>query len=223
MIGEMVAVVVLGSPVLEGTVWLDDPVPPKSAVDMSSDPVCQRLGARAPRPDEHRLADAFVWLDAPPRRSNEPLEPQTVVIQGCRFVPHVLGLQTGQRLRIHNLDPTLHHVSAPGFFDWVLPKGALPRSIVLNEPRIMVELRDGAHPWMAAYVGVLQHSHFAVTNAEGAFVIDLNGLEPGVRRIRFWHEVMGPRSRSIEVPPGGESPEAIRWTFSLQDPTEAQP
>ena len=45
------------------------------------------------------------------------------------------------------------------------------------------------HGWMNAYVGVLDHPYFAVTDKDGKF--DLKTLPPGTYTIEAWHEKLG--------------------------------
>jgi hypothetical protein len=208
----------LAAPWLEGSVRLDDRVPPQTAVDMAADPACQRLRAPEPPVDREHLHDVFVWLEAPPSSSPPPSEPAVLTLDACRFRPRVLGMQRGQVLSILNRDPTLHHVQAEGLFDWVLPRQGDHRSLVMDRARVMFELRDATHPWMHGYVGVVPHPYFDVTGSDGRFSIDVAGLPPGEIRLRFWHVWVGPRVRTVVLMAEGRDPEPVHVTFTRGEP-----
>ena len=66
----------------------------------------------------------------------------------------------------------------------------------------MVPFKCDVHGWMNAYVGVLEHPYFAVTDKDGKFT--LKGLPPGTYTIEAWHEKLGTqtaRSRSARRKP----------------------
>jgi len=62
---------------------------------------------------------------------------------------------------------------------------------------VMVPLKCDVHPWMNAYVGVLDHPYFAVTGTDGKF--DLRTLPPGTYTIEAWHEKLGTMTQSVTI------------------------
>jgi hypothetical protein len=50
---------------------------------------------------------------------------------------------------------------------------------------------------MNAFIGVLPHSFFAVTGADGSF--SLKGLPPGTYTIEAWHEKYGTQTATVTV------------------------
>ena len=54
---------------------------------------------------------------------------------------------------------------------------------------VMVPFKCDVHGWMNAYVGVLDHPYFAVTDKDGKF--ELKALPPGTYTIEAWHEKLG--------------------------------
>jgi hypothetical protein len=64
----------------------------------------------------------------------------------------------------------------------------------------MVRLGCDVHPWMTAWVGVVEHPFFAVTDAEGRF--EIAGVPAGSYTISAWHERLGTIERKVTVQKG---------------------
>jgi hypothetical protein len=130
-----------------------------------------------------------------------PTTPVMLDQKGCRYIPHVFGVQVGQPVQIANSDPTLHNVnSAPqnnrGFnFGQSPSTPAVTRTF--DKPEIGVPFRCDVHTWMNAYAGVVAHPFFAVTADDGTF--EIKGLPPGTYTIEAWHEQLGTQTQSVTV------------------------
>ena len=87
--------------------------------------------------------------------------------KGCHYVPHVLGVQVGQSVEIVNSDPTLHNVHALAKanqeFNQGQPLPGMKFTRQFSTREVMVPFKCDVHPWMHAWVGVLDHPYFAVT------------------------------------------------------------
>lgn len=57
---------------------------------------------------------------------------------------------------------------------------------VFKQPEFKINLHCFMHPWMSAYVHVLEHPFFAVTGPDGTFTIE--GLAPGEYELTVLHE-----------------------------------
>ena len=75
---------------------------------------------------------------------------------------------------------------------------------------VMVPFKCDVHPWMFAWVGVVDHPFFAVTGADGSF--NLEGLPPGTYTVEAWHESLGAQTQTVTI---GEQ-ETGDITFSFQ-------
>jgi hypothetical protein len=64
---------------------------------------------------------------------------------------------------------------------------------------VMIPFKDNGHPWERAYLGVLDHPFFAVTDRNGAFTI--SGVPPGEYRLAAWHEKYGEQVVHISLEP----------------------
>jgi hypothetical protein len=69
------------------------------------------------------------------------------------------------------------------------------RTFVTRE--VMVPFKCNVHAWMQAYVGVLEHPYFAVSDGSGRF--SLPPLPAGTYTIETWHERFGTQTRQVTV------------------------
>ena len=75
---------------------------------------------------------------------------------------------------------------------------------VYTKPEVFVQAKCSVHPWMGAYVAVMEHPFFSVTNTQGEFSI--KDLPPGKYTIEAWHEVFGTQKQEITVIENGMTP-----------------
>ncbi len=149
----------------------------------------------------------------------------------CLMTPHVLGIVKGTDLAIKNSDPLLHnmHAAADGttVFNLALPiQGqTIKRRVRVRNPGV-VRVTCDSHPHMGAYLLVLDHPYFAITDENGAYTIA--DIPPGKYKLTIWHEswkVVGhdkdkrpmygrptAQTREIEVPAKG----TMRVNFELK-------
>src|ERR1043165_1095257 len=95
------------------------------------------------------------------------------------------GFNTGQPIPGMIQKPTFHH------------------------KEVMVPFKCDVHGWMNAYVGVLDHPFFAVTDKDGKF--SLKGLPPGTYTIEAWHEKAGTQTAQVTV--GAKETKQANFTF----------
>lgn len=193
-----------------GTVMVEGTVPPAEVIRLDADPKCLALAEGEERRaesivvgDDNTLQNVFVYVkDGLPGRLY-PIPSETVVLdqQKCRYVPRVLGIQVGQALTIRNSDPLLHNVRSEGAINEPFDIGTpvqgveVKRTFVTRE--VMVPFKCNVHAWMNAYVGVLEHPFFAVSDGKGRF--SLQQLPPGTYTIEVWHERFGTQTQEVTV------------------------
>jgi len=131
---------------------------------------------------------------------------------GCSYIPHVLGVQTGQDIVIRNSDGILHNIH---------PMPTNNRPFNLGQPvemettrqfatsEIMIPVECDVHDWMLGYIGVVDHPFFAVTGTDGSF--EISGLPAGDYVVEAWHELYGTQTISVSVPEDGT--EQIEFTY----------
>lgn len=195
---------------ITGKIVVDGTVPPAEIIRLDGDPKCVALAADEQRRteyvvmgDDNALQNVFVYVKdgLPARLYPVPSEPAVLDQQKCRYVPRVLGVQVGQQLTIKNSDPLLHNVRAEGTINEPFDVGTpvqgmeVKRTFVTRE--VMVPFKCNVHSWMNAYVGVLEHPFFAVSDASGRF--SLPQLPPGTYTIEIWHERFGTQTQQVTV------------------------
>ncbi len=197
---------------ITGTISLNGKAPTRRQVKMSADPQCE-----AANPDG-RLGEVFVVNDGKvqnvfvyvkeglgDKNFEAPKEPAKINQHGCMYTPHVVGVMAGQTLEILNSDGTLHNVhSLPKNskqFNSAMPMKGMKIKKKFASPEIMVRMKCDVHPWMSAYVGVLDHPFFAVSGSDGSYTI--KGLPAGTYTIEAWHEKMGTQTQSVTVGDSG--------------------
>ncbi len=121
--------------------------------------------------------------------------------RNCQYEPRVVGARVGQRVEFINSDPVFHNVRAiaknNAEFNIAMPNQNDRITQVFSKPEILLETKCSVHPWMSAWIAVVDHPYFSVTNAQGEF--EIKGLPPGNYTVEFWHEVFGVQTREIMV------------------------
>jgi hypothetical protein len=132
-------------------------------------------------------------------------EPTRLVLDNlkCAFTPHVQAAMIGSELLLKNSDPILHTVHArlgkETLFNVGLPRW---RQVTkrLDRPGVVRIDCDVLHTWMSAAIVVTDTPHFAVTDANGGFVIQ--GLPVGRYVANVWHEKLGLKTAPLSVGAG---------------------
>ncbi|MSO60740.1 MAG: hypothetical protein EXQ50_01390 [Acidobacteria bacterium] len=208
-----------GPGIVAGTITFEGTPPPVRPLRMDSDPLCvpgpgavSELLVVGP---DHGLKNVFVYVKdgLGARTYATPATPVLLDQKGCQYLPHVVGVQVGQTIKISNSDALVHNVHAvPSVnreFNFGQPATVPPVPRVFDRPEIGVPIRCDVHGWMNAYANVVPHPFFAVTREDGRF--EIKGLPPGSYTIEVWHEQLGTQSQSITV--DGSAPAKMTATF----------
>ena len=201
-----------GSATIRGTVTFTGSAPAQERVRMDADPQCL-LQHKEPVHKEDvvvnpngtlRYVFVYVKQGLEDRTFQTPSQSVTLDQHGCMYRPHVLGMQVNQPLEIVNSDPTLHNVNCKPAkskpFNIAQPVKGMKTTKTFTAPEIMVKCACNVHPWMATYIGVVNHPYFGVSGEDGSFT--LAGLPPGHYTLEAWHEKLGTQTQTVSVGDG---------------------
>jgi len=145
-----------------------------------------------------------------------PSKPAVLDQKGCMYTPHVVPIMIGQQLDVKNSDAFMHNVHSLPFdndpFNFAQPgvgeqkKG--PFTKVEN-----IQVKCDVHPWMKAWVVVLDNPYFAVTNEDGKYTIDTKGLADGTYEIVAWQEKYQESKPQQVTIKGGKAEKAVDFKF----------
>ncbi len=214
--GSAVAAPATGS--IAGEVRWTGAAPARAALDRASDPVC----ARTQRTGEDVVVEAGRVRDVHVRLENgsagthaAPTAPAVVIQSECMYGPRVVGVVAGQPLEIRNADATFHNVrgNLGSKILWNLGQAAQQPPLTrkdLGKPGDVVSLHCDVHPWMAGWAVISDHPFFAVTGANGAFV--LKDVPVGSYTVEAWHPTLGVKTAKVKVKKGKTTKAAFAFT-----------
>jgi plastocyanin len=161
------------------------------------------------------LRDVVVVLaDAPAQPKAEKAEPVVMDQRDMLFVPRVVAVRHGQAVRFENSDLFNHSVMTASpvqddqFNVFVLPGRPLEHVFALQKHP--VQIGCSLHAWMRAWIFVVPHPWFAVSDAKGAFTIEK--IPPGKYTLWLCHPDTGQQERrTVDVEPERTTELTIVW------------
>jgi hypothetical protein len=217
---------------ITGTISFTGTAPAPKGISMDADPVCS-----SSNPDPHaedivvngdKLANVLVYIKDGKAgdksikgfKFDPPSTPATLDQHGCHYVPHVLAMQVNQPFNIVNSDPTAHNVNVDARqnekFNQGQAPGAAPITKQFRREETVIPVKCNQHPWMRAYIGVLSHPFFAVTDKDGHF--EIKGVPPGTYTVVAWHEKY-PKGQTQPVTVGASEAKQTNFSFAAEQLT----
>ena len=183
---------------VKGTVKFDGKQIPRKPIRMNADPVCEKAHQDAALSQKwvfgsnDTLQNVFVWVSKglEGKTFDTPTTPAVLDQRGCMYIPHVSGIVVNQPLEIRSSDDTLHNINFKsdknGTFNLGMPVKGMKETKTFTKEEVGMTYKCDVHPWMNAFMHVVPHPFFAVTQEYGTFT--LKGLPPGEYELSVWHE-----------------------------------
>jgi plastocyanin len=143
------------------------------------------------------LGNVFVYVSKGLEGKKFPVPTETPELnqKGCMYEPYMIGAMVGQTVKIKNSDPVLHNVHAlpraegNTEFNFGQPNVGMTDETTFTKKittkEVLVKIKCDVHDWMLAYVGVMDHPFFAVTDKDGNYKI--KGLPAGEYTVTAYH------------------------------------
>lgn len=205
-----------------GSINVTGNIPKPKRIDMSADPACQVVN-REPVTDflitnEGGLVNAFIYVkNSEVLKAHSFEQPESEVVlrrRNCHYSPHVLALRVRQKLVIPNDDQTFHNTHPVPKLnpEWnqTQPPGTPPLEKVFTRPEQLIPFKCNQHPWEKAYVAVMDHPFFAISDEFGNY--EIRGLPPGTYTLVAWHELLG--EQQVELTVGDGEHRRTDFTFA---------
>src|SRR5215217_1178794 len=188
---------------VSGVISYNGTPPAAKKIDTTADPVCGQKNPNLTTDDtvvkDGKLANTFVYVKEGTVEGGKkigdfawatPTSEVQLDQNGCHYAPHVLGVQVNQKLKITNSDATQHNIHPTPKLnqEWnqTQANGAPPIEKAFTRSEVLIPVKCNQHPWMKAYIGVMKHPFFSVSNDTGAF--EIKGLPPGTYTVVAWRE-----------------------------------
>lgn len=209
---------------LKGRIVFPGDIPDQSQLAITRDEeVCGELGLLNETIIVNRqnrgMQNVVVWLSS---KKQVPVHPSLADVskpvqldnKGCRFVPRIVPVRTGQVLQCTNADPVSHNVAVYARrnqpFSIIVPQGDPLERTFRREELKPIRIDCSIHAWMRAYLVVTEHPYAAVTDKDGRFTI--KNVPQGKWQFRFWHETSD-YLKTLKY--GAETMELTRGTWEI--------
>ena len=188
---------------INGVISFNGTPPAPKKIDTSADPVCGQKNPNLSTDDtivkDGKLANVFVYIkegnvEGGKKIGDYAWPTPTAAAQldqnCCHYAPHVMGVMVNQKISITNSDATQHNIHPTPKLnaEWnqTQANGAAPIEKSFARAEQLIPVKCNQHPWMKAYVGVMKHPFYSVSNADGNF--EIKNVPPGTYTVVAWRE-----------------------------------
>lgn len=164
-----------------------------------------------------KVGGALVWISNIRQGKAPPLSRRYELVQmRCTFGPVLQAVLAGGALNVRTHDALLSQIvvldtrsrDTLAVLPFTSAGSLIPLVAPLRNPS-MLEIRSATHPWMEAWVAVLDHPYFAMTDHTGSF--RLEDVPAGRYELRAWHPRFGLATSEATVSAGRESEIELRF------------
>lgn len=146
-------------------------------------------------------------------KGSVPAEEVIMDQRGCIYQPRVAVARVGQKVTFVNSDPLFHNVRSVTQvnqkFNMAMPNKDQRETKIFTRQEMFLQTKCSVHPWMNAYVAVVDHPFISITNEKGEFSI--KNLPEGRYTLEAWHEVFGTQKQEVTVTAQGMSPVSFKF------------
>jgi plastocyanin len=196
---------------VRGRITFTGTEPGNRVIRMGMDPMCAAVNKGKQVVNEiyavgdgNTLGNVFVKVEGSFPDTPVPSTPVEIDQRACVYTPRVVGARVGQTLRVKNSDNWLHNVHTDSTkrngINQSTPQAGMDVKLVLKDEE-MLRVGCDVHRWMTAWVGVVTHPYFAVSESKGG-TYTLANVPAGRRMITAWHEAFGTLTKAVEVKDG---------------------
>jgi plastocyanin len=164
------------------------------------------------------LADVVVSLKDVTGKSTGASAPPVVIDQkGCVYTPSITAVQTDQKITVKNSDTCVHNVHCKPTVDGnkeandVQMPGGADLTYSFQKPEPFLKFQCDVHPWMFAWVTVIDSPYFCVSDKDGKFAI--KNVPPGKYTVEAAHRKLGPQTQEVEVK---DTDATVNFTFEAR-------
>jgi len=164
---------------------------------------------------------AALLEDAPAQPKVEKAKAVLMDQQEMLFVPRVVAVRHGQPVRFDNSDLCNHSVQAVStteanqFNRFAVPGQPIEHLFELQKRPVVIGC--SLHSWMRAWVYVVPHPWFAVTDKEGRF--EIKDIPAGKYTLRLHHaDTSLEEKKTVQVEAGKTIETAVEWTTTKKKP-----
>jgi plastocyanin len=151
------------------------------------------------------LADVVVSIKSDGKLTGTPAAPVTLDQKGCVYVPGILAVRVGQKVIVKNSDPCVHNIhTVPKeneMKNLVQMSGGADLEFVFDKPEPFLKFSCDVHPWMKAWVSVVDSPYFSLSDKDGKFTI--KNVPAGKYTLEFAHRKLGTKTVEVEVKADG--------------------
>ena len=159
-----------------------------------------------------RVEDAVISISEAPGNYSPPSAGVMMDQKDKQFIPHVLAILKGSKVKFNNSDPFFHNVFSSSrikMFNVSQEKKGDVSELTFDKTGL-IPIRCHIHANMKAYIVVLPNPYFAVSNAKGQ--VQIGDVPAGTYTLKIWSDKGSSTTQSVTVTAGGRAKAIFKVT-----------